>query len=582
MTDPQPIELKDDDAPPVRHVRPATPWEAGVDRTDAGVSNVDTTRQGSGKIYALRTLMLLLVFAISAGALVTGLQLRDWLWTYTASIRFHGDINNGFNRGSVVYRDALKLMGDAIPAQTHIPMSVFFRSWVDGYDRAVENRPNGNFELDYPPLRLMVMSLWVKHVREHTPDVRGWKDEYTTPLLHFNSVMEFVSCIGVFLVVRLWLIRRARRTEPPGRLVVRWRENAIALTGALLLWFNPAVLHNAHAWPQWDVWLVPFFIFAIFFASTERWTTAGVLLGVGAMLKGQILFVAPVIPLWALFSGKPFGALKCLIGFALAWALITSPWLVRTPRAAWMVGSATVGAVALASFVAWRWRARRAWRGAWVIVPVTFISTVVLAGVYLEGTWSWFRVGFAYGTRQYRTLAMGPIGNLPAILAKEYKWELGDDLTRITLPGREEPTPIPIRSVLIGAYGLTVVLCAIGAAVHARRSDPRVLLALVAPWVTFFALTPQMHERYLLWGAAFTCVAVAVSMGWTLMHLLVMALALLMTLASTLPSDPNFAPMLLRFTRGAIPGIGWMTLLVAMIFLYGALPKPRRPDASLR
>ena len=43
----------------------------------------------------------------------------------------------------------------------------------------------------------------------------------------------------------------------------------------MLLWLNFAVLIDAHAWPQWDVWLLPFFLGAMWAASTRRWMLAG-------------------------------------------------------------------------------------------------------------------------------------------------------------------------------------------------------------------------------------------------------------------------------------------------------------------
>ena len=40
---------------------------------------------------------------------------------------------------------------------------------------------------------------------------------------------------------------------------------------------NPAVLIDGHAWPQWDVWPVPFVVFALLAASCGRWLVAGML-----------------------------------------------------------------------------------------------------------------------------------------------------------------------------------------------------------------------------------------------------------------------------------------------------------------
>ena len=51
---------------------------------------------------------------------------------------------------------------------------------------------------------------------------------------------------------------------------------------------------DAHGWPQWDVWILPFYLFAALAALKNRWFWCGCLLALGAMLKGQLLFVAPL------------------------------------------------------------------------------------------------------------------------------------------------------------------------------------------------------------------------------------------------------------------------------------------------
>jgi hypothetical protein len=53
---------------------------------------------------------------------------------------------------------------------------------------------------------------------------------------------------------------------------------------------------DAHGWPQWDVWILPFIVAA--FTALKIDGSGGCLLAVGAMLKGPLLFVAPF-----LFSG---------------------------------------------------------------------------------------------------------------------------------------------------------------------------------------------------------------------------------------------------------------------------------------
>ena len=72
----------------------------------------------------------------------------------------------------------------------------------------------------------------------------------------------------------------------------------------MLVWCNPLLLIDSHAWPQWDVWILPIFLFAALLASLNRWMLAGMLLGIGCMFKGQMLLAGPVLILWPLFEGR--------------------------------------------------------------------------------------------------------------------------------------------------------------------------------------------------------------------------------------------------------------------------------------
>jgi hypothetical protein len=86
-----------------------------------------------------------------------------------------------------------------------------------------------------------------------------------------------------------------------------------------------------------------------------------------------------------------------------------------------------------------------------------------------------------------------------------------------------------------------------------------------------FAVLGQMHERYLVWGAALTAAGVGVGLGMTLMHLVVSGLALGMMAHSQLGFDRGFAPEWHRFIAGMHPDAGWAVLLCAGIYLYMAL-----------
>ena len=74
---------------------------------------------------------------------------------------------------------------------------------------------------------------------------------------------------------------------------------------------------DAHGWPQWDVWILPFYLFAALAALKNRWFVCGCLLATGAMFKGQLLFVAPFFVLWPLWQKRWNRALRVLAGFTI-------------------------------------------------------------------------------------------------------------------------------------------------------------------------------------------------------------------------------------------------------------------------
>jgi len=126
-----------------------------------------------------------------------------------------------------------------------------------------------------------------------------------------------------------------------------WACGAVA---AMLVWCDPVLLMDSHVWPQWDVWIVPFFLFAALLASVNWWMMAGVLLGVGAMFKGQMLLAGPILLLWPLFEGRWGAMARIIIGFVLGIEIVTWPWIINSPSALHYVIAVGVAAcIALAA-----------------------------------------------------------------------------------------------------------------------------------------------------------------------------------------------------------------------------------------
>ncbi|HEX8341687.1 MAG TPA: hypothetical protein VF624_12325, partial [Tepidisphaeraceae bacterium] len=196
-----------------------------------------------------RAVVLLLVTAVVAVALVYGLSLRKSVWFWTAGSHFKGDISSGLRWGLLANETGLFQFYDAVEGGK-----------VLGAERWRRN--------DYTPLRLTVMTAWARWVKRHYPGVVVWRDDYdfTAPMLHTNTVAELASSVLAFLLIHLWRVRADDAARPVGERPRAFRGVFAGLAGALLLWFNPAIVWNGHCWPQWDVWLVPFYLSAVLLA----------------------------------------------------------------------------------------------------------------------------------------------------------------------------------------------------------------------------------------------------------------------------------------------------------------------------
>jgi len=454
------------------------------------------------------------------------------------------------------------------------------------------------------------------------------------------------------------------------------------LLAGLMLWLNPAVICSAHGFPQWDVWLLPPFLLAVYLCLNEGWLTAGVLLGVAAMAKGQMLIVAPVLLIWPLVQLRPFCALKLAIGIFLGVGAVVSLWLIPDAPAAYWVGSVLLAMLVLLplffiraggywrrllvgtltwlalGLLAWsyvphmhypamlwavlavavtaalaRWVPLRALPACvlalgllvtlrsgidftltmWALLlmaamvlaasllPVRAITTWAAASTvaalalcvpYFNGSTAWYTVGIAYGARHWKTLAWRWPTNLAGLLQSKFDWNWyvpGDlrteqviDLTNY-FPFLKPPCPViwwyvlalcfltwtaccyvaglpkvrrqpqrmiyrstiglgllscllpvywlvckgwtwdsyldlsdygqlPIRDLMLLAYGICLGLCGIAIAVQHDRRDKRLLFVLATPWLMAFTLLPQMQPRYLMWPAAFFAGAAAVGL----------------------------------------------------------------------
>jgi hypothetical protein len=439
---------------------------------------------------------------------LAGIQLRRWIGENTRHVRYQHDVVNAFYWGNETLKQARRLSPDDARANS---WPAFFRGYLALYDQVKDDADENDYGLDYPPLRLLTMAIWTKQVHDQFPSADEDHPKLVNPLLKINLLCELISATAIFFLVRL-CVRRSTHSHSgwPAWLSREQRAAVCGFAAASVAWLEPSMILDAHGWPQWDVWILPFYLFAALAALKNRWFWCGCLLAAGAMFKGQLLFVAPFFLVWPLWQKRWASALEVVAGLLATSALIVSPWLLRTPMA-WVIVAAVAGLTLL--FVLRYRLPHRLARFAGIISSATFVI-----GAFSGGSFAWLQLGFIYGSEHYPYLFISSCYNFPSLLAAA-DWSLKDDL--LSLHVGPFHFQLTLQWALRLLYLVAVVLCARGAARHVRNRDPRVLIAIAAPWLVMFALLGQMHERYLIWGAVVSAVAFGVSIRLSVVHFVI-------------------------------------------------------------
>lgn len=413
-----------------------------------------------------------------------------------------------------------------------------------------------------------------------------------------------------------------------------YRAPMCAMVAATIAWLNPASILDSFGWPQWDTWLPPFFLVAAVLITLDFWVIAGIVLGVGCMFKGQLTFVAPVLWLCPLLAGWPGKFMRIVAGTAAGAGLIVWPWLVTNQDALKWIFFAVATAVffcvlsALRGFLweqgqeAWRqisqgwserlgqgtlagagilvvailwlvlvlmvrhgtpvapvllglaivvlpWVLKRRLIGAWILL--VFAASLWLVYFYCNGSPSWWDVGFLYGTQKHGVMQLGAqsLSNLSSLLHERYDWELHDHVTTLNLFGH--PFDLDVQGFCGLIYFACMALCAIGGAIHMRRNDARFLIVLVAAWVLFTVLLTQMTARYTVLPAVMASSLVGISAEMSLLPFLQTVLACVMLGNQTLAANTSTAPIAFSITQPTYPDLGWLTVLLAAVFLVCAV-----------
>ena len=240
----------------------------------------------------------------------------------------------------------------------------------------------------------------------------------------------------------------------------------------------------------------------------------------------------------------------------------------------------------------------------WLISPGllgVFAAGITGAAIWMSawlyhGDWAWESVGFKYAMIKHDQVAggRGSMGNLAAILAEHFGFELHDPaivlhLPNLTgfLPGRwlatlcldGQPLKLDFRQTLIAIFAALVVACAAGATIQDRRNHPRFLAAMVAPWMLMPNILGQMMTRYQMWGAALSALLIGISRGFILVFAVFSVLAAGMIGNQLL--GPARSSQLHQILTALAPDDGWIMLCMAVLVLaIAVIPGEIRDEAA--
>ncbi|GEM_PF-6625223 len=434
------------------------------------------------------------------------------------------------------------------------------------------------------------------------------------------------------------------------QLAMGWRP----IAAFCLLWLNPAMVLGAHGWPSWDVWVVPFYLWTILLCCWKYWFIAGIVMGLGIMFKGQQFAVVWIFLLWPLFAGQPGRMLRFAAGFIGTFGLVVIGWML-TYRPVILPGEparvfdwpafAWVGSCMAAVVLANGWRLFTGWfRGpcwtpimalvaylilrpalgqwgvsAWPLVMLAVMVVafawagrlrtqgIVLFGtmgvalllcmVYYHGGSQWWELGFRYSTERHVELVIGPGNNLCALLERRFGWSNPMEAV-FSIPAKAifgwpaEAREVVLRELLLCIYLILTLVSTIAIAIHWRRNDRRFLVAVIVPWLLFYAIPAQIHERYLIFASTAAAIVIGCSVGLSMLNLALVALTFLQTGNAMMLANPTLLaqyqhrllnPDFAQFCDSLRPDISWGVLTATMVFFVAAFMKTRwrRPIGKL-
>ncbi len=454
------------------------------------------------RLVARRTLHVFILFLLLLQVIAAGVFVRAWLFSHTGPIRFKYDIANAWNHGS----DALNWRHS------------FFGGIVHLYD------PRINYFIDYPPIRIYIVTAWVDLVRHWYGAKVVLTDNVMWPMLVVNGAFEFFAAVGMYLFCRKFL---------------GCFRSTIA---ALVVWFSPALLVNTFIWPQWDVWVLAPVLFAAWAVVRERWFIAGLCIGLGAMLKGQTLFILPWLLMFMLVQPRPLSQAD-------------TPEYLAIPlrRRAWRLGQ-----------IVMRWITRVLLRLVLFVMGGAVVVLLVTLPFTLRHNAYWLSV-FKMQIKMVQPMSVG-FWNVPGKLASEYGWQASNAIWPLPVPWWR--LSLTIAQWLHLAVLIWTAVIALLAMRALKARSPRFLLVPGLVFAVVVSLTPGMHERYGIWAAGLLAPAVVISPMAAFTYLLMVFIATADPLASCLGNNGPVAPHLQQILNSSWTDCASVWLFATMLMSY--------------
>ena len=537
----------------------------------------------------LNSRSLILIISI----IILGLVLRIVNWETSTSIRFEYDLKQAWNWGNMANVYGL----------------------VNVYDIIIIKNPDGNYKLDYVPLRLSVAWAWNKINQFRYSKRSTWKPAFTfnLPLLFFNWITEILSCIAIYLLVR---DLSPKKSYKAGTI-------SIACIAAMIFYLNPALIVSSFGRPSTDTWLLAPILWSIWCAYSGRWWAAGLILSIGAMLKGQVFIATPILIACAMSRGQIKSLLRFISGMLCGIAMIGLPWILTSwnPDAierqynpqiiSWLFvfmifirciywfkhQSPSIGlcyffitlttafisiSVILLSSNLWISLAHLSLLAILIsciyllspkealVAAISLVAiNILITDYYFENNYDWLRIGIGYGASKFsNALAIEHPYNLGAILQNTLHWR----------------SATPVIGNTVTAWGLLftitfilLVITIFSTALLFQRRHVFFLSAFCLTWLIWFSFAPQIHERYLMFGAVLGCLTLAHHRGLFYVSVVFSLVSWLMTTRVMLKFGDSqgylygFGKTIENFANTIYPWFGIIIIIAVIYWMFVVL-----------